>query len=443
MNVRTPLQRAWSALRSPSAQRIYSVLLALLVLSLWVNAVRRAMRGSGQYDDFTQFARNLLFEGQNGYEAGGSIRKYPPVFWFLFAPLAPMPIALGATIWFWMNLALAVGAAWVSALVVDETPGLERPRTALWAIPLVLASGIVGSNLETSQVNILIFFFVCLALWAFRRRQDLTAGMLLGFATALKLTPGLFILYFLYKRALRVVVGAGLAIAVCWLVVPLIVFGPGDFLEIGRDWSEFVLGYVTQGVPAEGISGFGHTNQSLAAAFYRFFTESPAGAGRPNFYLNVASLGSAAAAAFLRGMNVGILVLLAWLCRTPVGDRRDVRLAFEYSLVFIAALFLSPISWINHYVTILFPFAAATYYVRTRPELSPERRLLLRALVLSFLLVSSSASILMQALSLPVLGALLLAAALAYVLLREGRARVGAARQALEAGTVSPRPQGA
>ena len=62
-------------------------------------------------------------------------------------------------------------------------------------------------------------------------------------------------------------------------------------------------------------------------------------------------------------------------------------------------------------MVLLFPYAAAVYYVRTRPPTERGRQLLLYGTIASFVLVSSSASRLMQAFSIPWLGALLFALA--------------------------------
>ena len=116
---------------------------------------------------------------------------------------------------------------------------------------------------------------------------------------------------------------------------------------------------------------------------------------------------------------LAIVAFLIWICRTPTDQRGRMGLALEYSLVMIATLFISPISWINHYVILLFPYAAAVYYVKTRPAELDPRRWLLYATIASFVLVSSSASRLMQAFSLPWVGAVVLAVGLAYALQRE------------------------
>jgi hypothetical protein len=414
------------ALTSTAAKRIYAALLVLLVAFLWYDMVRRAVTpGGSQFRSFARFSEDLVYRHVNVYREYSvleTVTKYPPFFSLLFAPLVPLPLWLGASIWFWLSLALAVGAAYTSVLTIQESG--ERPRDrALYVIPFVLAAGIVGSNLETAQVNHVTLFLLVLALYAFRRGRDVGAGALIGVATALKLTPGLFILYFLYKRAFKVVAGAALALIVCWLVIPPFLFGFDNFQPIMSSWWGILGRFLTEGTIAEGVVGFRHTNQSLSAAFHRFFTHVPADGGKgPDYYINIASLGLTLADRLVKAMVLAILIFLAWICRTPLGERGRLALAFEYSLIWIATLFISPISWINHYVFLLFPYTVAVYYVRTRPASLRDRRILLYSLATAFVLVSSSASRLMQAWSLPVLGATVLAAAMAVTLRRDAYA---------------------
>jgi hypothetical protein len=426
-------ERALAAITSPTGQRILIGLTVLLIAFLWANMVRRALKGGGsQYDDFLGFSRDLVWERIDVYQAYAfeetSITKYPPFFGLLFAPLVPLPVWLGASIWFLLSLGLATAATWLGVRTVEERPGVTEGRPALfYVLPFVLASGIIGSNLETAQVNIFMLFFICLALYAFKRGADLSAGLSLGLVTALKLTPGLFIVYFLYKRAWRVVAGGVLGLAACWIGLSLPVLGPDHWAATMTGWWGDLIPYLRKGLLAEGIPGFRHTNQSFSAVFHRLFTETPAGAGRSDFYLNVASLSYAAAGVVVRVVSAAILIGLVWLCRTPTGDRGRLGLSLEYSLVFIATLIISPVSWINHYVALLFPFAAGVYYVATRPADRPGRRVMFWALALAFVLVSSSASRLMQAFSLPFLGAAILFVAMAYALIGERSAVAGPA----------------
>ncbi len=421
---RRAYERTARILSSPFAKRVYVVLLVVLVVFLWANMVRRALKHSGsQYDDFVQFARDLVYGRVNVYEeypSDNTITKYPPFFSLLFAPLVPLPPAIGASIWFLVSLGLSAGATWLSVETIREK--LEGPlNKSYYIFPFVLMAGIIGSNLETAQVNIVIVFVLCLALYTFRRGGDVTAGVLLALITALKLTPGLLIVYFIYKRAWKVVAGAIVGMVVFWFIVPPLVFGFENFAGIMKAWYGILNPFVAEGTIAEGIVGFRHTNQSMSAVLHRYFTQTPAGGGRPDFYINVLALSYSVMDRIVKILVLGIVGFLIWICRTPTDDRGRIGLAFEYSLVMIATLFISPISWINHYMMLLFPYAAAVYYIRTRPAGRRERNLLLYATIASFILVSSSASRLMQAFSIPWLGALVLAIGLAVALRGERR----------------------
>lgn len=410
-----------AVLLSPGAKRLYAGLVVIGLAFLWANMVRRALQGHGsQFDDFVGFSRDLLFLRTNVYEvypAEYTITKYPPFFALLFAPFVVLPMWLGASVWFWLSLALAVGAAVLSARTVAGRSGADR---TLVAVPFLLTAGILGSNLQTAQVNILTLFLLCLALLWFREGRDLRAGAALGLVTALKLTPALFIAYFAYKRAYRVAAAASVTLVVCWLAVPTAAFGPAGGARILADWGAIVGGFVSEGTAAEGLVGFRDTNQSLGAAFHRTFTEVPArwgrGGGPPELYVNVAAIDLALADRIVKAVALAIVGLLVWLFRAPMTDRRDPSVVLEMGLVFVASLLLSPISWINHFVYLLFPYAVALHFVRTRPPGDPDRRAMLLALVASAGLVSSSAVRFLQALSFPFLGAVVIGAALAVAL---------------------------
>lgn len=433
---------------SPTARRIGLALLAVVVLFLWWNMVRRAMAGpSSQINDFIRFSRDLLFERRNvyvEYEQAYTITKYPPFFAFLFAPLVPLPMAIAASVWFWLNLTLSAGMAVLAALTVgdgaavgpaagepDPGSGPERARAARQdrrrrvVLPYLLAAPVVISNLETGQVNIVIVFLLCAALFLHRQGKDLLAGGILGAAIALKLTPALFLAYFAWKRAPRVLAGAAAGLVLCWGVVPLLAFGPGLYAEVMRGWLESVAPFLAEGTRAEGIGAFRHTNQSLSAAVVRLLTETPAGGGREGLTVNVASLGMETARWIVRGLSVAIVLFLVWICRRPpeaelpFATRNPLRYGLECGLVMIAMVFLSPISWINHYVILVFPYAAAVGWLIARPETTRGWGLLRAAVWASFALLLTSVSVLLQAFSLPFLGAVVLAAGITIAIRRE------------------------
>ena len=91
--------------------------------------------------------------------------------------------------------------------------------------------------------------------------------------------------------------------------------------------------------------------------------------------------------------------------------RRDPRIPFELSLVAIATLYLSPISWINHYIVMILPFIVAYFFIKTREPLDLPGRKMLVALAWSAFLVAMIHPLIMTV-SLPFFGSLVMVVAL-------------------------------
>ncbi len=386
--------------------------------------VRRAMAGPGsQYDDFVGFARDLLFQRENLYRTyplTNTIVKYPPFFASVYAPLVPLPVWLGASIWFWVSLACSAGAAVASALAVGASRAELRSRLSLAWVPYLLIAGIVISNLETAQVNLYVLFFWTLGILYVERGREGTGGALIGYTTAVKLTSGIFIPLFLWVWRRRAAAAAVIAVGLCWGLAMRVALRDNAFYgEVMSWWIRKASPFITEGGLAEGEGGFRHTNQSLAAVAFRFLTDTPAGAGREGFFVNLVSLDWFAARMIVNGVLVVLFLALMWITRDlGRGPEGELRRGFGYGLVMTSTLFFSPISWINHYVVLLFPYAAAWRYVATRPADDRGRRILVRCLVVSSVLVATAISQFLLALSLPFLGAVVLFVGMAIVLRR-------------------------
>jgi len=299
---------------------------------------------------------------------------------------------------------------------------VRRERRRRVILPYVLTAPVIISNLETGQVNIVMVFLLVVALFLHRQERDLLAGGILGGIIALKLTPALFVLYFAWKGAWRLLAGTAVGLLLCWGLLPLLAFGPGFYADVMEGWLRTVAPFLAEGTIAEGLGGFRHTNQSLSAAVVRYLTETPAGGGREDFTVNVATVGLDAARWIVRGLSAAIVAFLAWICARggrSFAARFPLRYGLECALVMIAILFLSPISWINHYVYLLFPYGAAVAWLVSRPESAAGWRFVRAAVWVSFALLLTSVSVFFQALSLPFLGAVVLAVGLTVALRSE------------------------
>lgn len=160
---------------------------------------------------------------------------YPPFSGLVFAPFALLSVGAAKLVMvvinavamavFFTTVVLAVGGRWDR---LSSWKALTAPisvRTALVVVAaavLFVATNPVQENANHGQVNMILA--ALLALDILLPTVPWPRGMLVGLAVAIKLTPAVFIGYFLVTRqwkalAVSLVSAAG-AFAVAWLVMP-------------------------------------------------------------------------------------------------------------------------------------------------------------------------------------------------------------------------------
>ncbi|MEV6353357.1 glycosyltransferase 87 family protein [Streptomyces hydrogenans] len=125
---------------------------------------------------------------------------YPPFAAVLFLPLTLVGVPLMRTLSTAGNLLLVLALVRLSLQLVR--PALASParradlwRTTLWVAAAVVWCEPVWTTLRYGQINLLVAVPV---LWDFTRREGSRwAGLGIGLATAVKLTPGLFVVLLL------------------------------------------------------------------------------------------------------------------------------------------------------------------------------------------------------------------------------------------------------
>ncbi len=210
--------------RNVSGQRLFEAVLLLIFIGVSIQYSAKAASGKSAIMRWTDQIQQLVSDDVD------INRKYaypnPPIMGVLLWPISELathnPI-VGALTWFYLKVAMAIFCViWVFRLV--ETP--EQPFPA-WAKMLAMAFSFrpILADLTHGNVNIFILFLVVAALAAFSRGRDLLAGMFLALAIACKVTPALFVAYFVWKRAWRVLVGCGFGLVAFFLLVPALFLG--------------------------------------------------------------------------------------------------------------------------------------------------------------------------------------------------------------------------
>jgi alpha-1,2-mannosyltransferase len=246
---------------------------------------------------------------------------YPPFAALVFAPLALVP--KGALLVGW--IALCIAALGVTLHLTVWPALLARG----WSHPVVLAgaAGVlvwsvpVAQTISYGQINLVLLAACLLDCGVTPRASGRWRGVLVGIATAIKLTPGIFIVYFALTRQWAAAVRAGVTAAACAALAFVVAPGPSRAF-----WLHLVFDANRPGSPTY------FSNQSLRGALERMH-------------------------AVWLWVPLALVLGCAGLWRATRAHRAGAEVT-AVALVGLTALVVSPISWQHHAVWIV-PAAAA------------------------------------------------------------------------------------
>jgi hypothetical protein len=328
-----------------------------------------------------------FWEGENIYDE--MMFPTPPIMPLTLLPFMLAPPVTGALCWFALKAVLTAASVWLCFRMV-RPPGTRALPSYVQAIVLLLSFRPILSDLHHGNNNLLILFLVVASLFAWRKGYDVLAGLALALAISYKVTPALFVPYFVYKRSWRMVGATCLGMGVFLLVVPSLIIGPefnGECLATW--WQRMISPYLTrgEGSPQE-------INQSMVGVLTRLLTDTKLGSGRYDVHLdlNLVSLPRPLVGLLLKGLSLGLVGVLALFCRTRTARRDDPRLLGEFALIVLTMLFVSERSWKHHYVTLLLPYTYLTFRVLQAPLGRGVRFALGTAMALSAVLMATTSS---------------------------------------------------
>ena len=347
-------------------------------------------------DDRSAFIRwhHQLLELRNGTDIW---EKYyfptPPIMAISLAPLTILPPIEAAMVWYGFKVILA-SLCLVACMRMAVPPGYRFPWWAQGALILLSLRPILG-DLHHANTNLIILSLVVATLVAWRRGYDVLAGMCLALAITYKITPALFLPYFLYKKSWKTVASTFVGIGLFLFVIPSLVLGVKFNWTCLTSWYRLILGpYVEKGVasPQE-------VNQSMVGVISRLTTDAkPAGlhgyAGLPDYLMerNLVSWSPQTVNWIVKGLSLVFVAMLPVFCRTKTQRRDDPRLLGEFALVVLTMLIVSERSWKHHFVTIVLPYTYLVARVAVLPGTKRLKRGLAGSLFLSAFLMACTSS---------------------------------------------------
>jgi hypothetical protein len=285
---------------------------------------------------------------------------YHPFFATLLVPLTLFDPKIANAFFALVNFAFLLAIVWFSV------PRGHPQKPAALILGLILAANFspAYSSARLGRVDLAVAFLLIVALCSLRGSRPWVGGAFVGLATMLKTTPGLLLIYFLWKRQWRALIAGGLVCA--------IVAGLG--LVVADSETNYAF---WKGITAGSIIPSARTDDPLLAGFFErsfegsetlseFMDRLP---GHPqNISLPAIArhlfdsqstqvLVSNPSLAGWLGLGATLLILfsLLWFTRKPIaGQRARDLLELEYSLVVTALVLIPPLTW-QHHLTLLLP----------------------------------------------------------------------------------------
>ncbi|VTS08304.1 glycosyltransferase family 87 protein [Tuwongella immobilis] len=398
------MQSFLSSFDSPRAQRwfLFGLIGLFLVISVQYSLKVLKPRADGH----TRSAILRWTPQLQALEAGENINERynypnPPIMAILLWPFTKLPLMGTALSWFYLKVLLTfLAVRWSFAMI--ETPTHPFPAWAK-ALTMILALRPILSDLSHGNVNLLILFLCIASLYAFSCGRDILSGVIMALAIACKLTPAMFIGYFVWKRAWRALAGTVLGLVLFFLVVPSAVLGVERNWELLNSWVDVMV----KPFVVDGIITTEHPNQSIPGVLNRLLTHSPShsdyinDAYVPLEYHNVADLAPKTVRRIVQGCMLLFAILFIVTARQSVGagsriERQSQRagwpLAAEFSIILIGMLLFSERTWKHHCVTLLLPYAVLCYAFAVIPMQTWLRNGIIGTLVFSMLAMASTSS---------------------------------------------------
>ncbi|MCA2218289.1 glycosyltransferase family 87 protein [Jidongwangia harbinensis] len=245
----------------------------------------------------------------------------PPVAAVVLAPVTLLPRTLGIAVWWVVSLAaLAVAVFVVARAIQARLPRVDARWLTALALPALTLLGPVRDELTFGQMNIVLMALVLADLLTPRPRWP--RGLLLGIAIAVKLLPGVFLLFLLLRKDVRALIWSAVGFLVPTLAA--LAVAPRDSVDY---WTRHL--YDTDRV-TDLVGWWWSPNQSLLGAVSRFHWVSVPTVVMPVLYLAVLA---------------AVVVAMRRALRSPA-------LGPEVAVVVNAtlALLVTPTSWSYHWV---------------------------------------------------------------------------------------------
>lgn len=351
----------------PYTEKLYWTLLLVLLASILIMGIGKSKNKSDFQDYYT--ASQKIYQRQDIYNLTllkelkqtmtwkdvfkpEGIRKlnllkgnigtyiYPPFFAFSLIPLTSLFSYPTASILFMcFNFLCLLGSLYICIKLLDLKSFLP-----ILPVGILLNFRFLESHVNNNQIAFVLIFLILLAIYL---DKPLISGFLLALATVIKLTPAIFILYFLMRKKYLTICFFLIGVTF-WLFLPSIL-GFEYHFKMLTNWYELVL----QSAMKNPVFRAWKNNQSLMATIAKYFLAGADPINQSNFSMPFFVIGEKLARGLSFLMSSSLVLYLMFQ------DYRKKNDPLMISGLFILSVVLSGISWIHSFSVLLFP----TFYM--------------------------------------------------------------------------------
>lgn len=264
---------------------------------------------------------------------------FPPASLIIFKPFIYLPYFLAKALWASLNLILIFMTSFIISRIFKKY--LNTYFVFLTSLILLSLSHPLQFTLSDGQFNIFLLFIIVLAFFFSQKKgmfYKVLTGLLLAVGSITKISPFLLLLYFLYKKNLKVFISGLMIILTFVLISEAVTF---------KNINAYYLKNVVKDVSAQTM-GDGVTDQSVNGFIKKINFIKPlvveigknTHIGRPQIY------------SFINYLVVLFMLICFIKVKKVQGEFSTI---LEYSLLTTIGVLGTGLAWFHQYTILVFP----------------------------------------------------------------------------------------
>jgi len=363
-------EASWAALdrrlNSPAGFRVLIVIFVATAIAFSAVPLLHYFRGRSilDYKLWYDIGKHVLAGDEIFFFRHGKYDFMYPPSCALFLAGASLPGQAGLI----LLLVVINSVAWFCSaqLAAILGAGQRQVKNAwLYLMPSLPVIIYIWSSYHLGQPSLVLLGLMLGAFVALRSKREIFAGALVALAAAIKAFPVIAIIYLIYRRHWKAVVG------LIMTLVFLLLFLPAPFRGFERAWHDLekwsigMLKYNPTGVAQRPTRSHTWKNQSLVGVANRLLRHVDADAAsgpHTPVYANFADLKFATVNAII--ISIALALGIFFIAVMPQRAMRTAESdAIEFGLLVLMILMLTPLSFGYLFAWLMLPFAVVTQRV--------------------------------------------------------------------------------